>query len=123
MPNPGPETISRLENEENIWFGSIRPDGKPHLAPVWFVYVDEKLYLSTDPKSVKARNIHQNPHVVLALEDGLHPVICEGTAGTVEQFWPEKVIEAFQRKYDWDITQEKQYNLLVEVTPAKWLAW
>jgi PPOX class probable F420-dependent enzyme len=112
-----------LETEKNIWIASVRPDGRPHLAPVWFVWQDGKLYVCTAPESVKARNIEQNPRVVLALEDGSSPVICEGSAAPVPSPWPEKVIALFQHKYDWNISSEEQYTQLVEVTPTKWLTW
>jgi hypothetical protein len=75
-----PEAETKLETEKNIWVASVRPDGRPHLAPVWFAWHAGKLYICTGPGSVKARNISQNPRVALALEGGSHPVICEGIA-------------------------------------------
>jgi PPOX class probable F420-dependent enzyme len=118
-----PEAATKLETEKNIWVASVRPDGRPHLAPVWFAWHAGKLYVCTDPASVKARNIVQNPRVVLALEDGLHPVICEGTAAAVPVPWPAQVAAIFRIKYDWDISSEAQYTQLLEVTPTKWLTW
>lgn len=114
---------SRLELENNIWLASVRPDGRPHLVPVWFVWHAGKLYVCIEPDSAKGRNIRQNPRVVLALEDGSSPVICEGLTALVPDPWPAAVIDIFQQKYDWDITSETRYTQLVEVTPAKWLAW
>jgi len=114
----------RLETQEVIWFASVRPDGRPHLVPIWFVWRDGKIYVCTSPASVKSRNIRRNPHVVLALEDGMSPVICEGTATSVSVPWPDGVIAAFQQKYDWEISfEDEQYNELVEVTPTRWLTW
>jgi nitroimidazol reductase NimA-like FMN-containing flavoprotein (pyridoxamine 5'-phosphate oxidase superfamily) len=121
-----PEAETRLETERNIWVASVRPDGRPHLAPVWFAWHVGKLYVCTEPGSVKARNISQNRRVVLALEDGTHPVICEGIAAPVPTPWSAemaKVAAVFRNKYDWDISSEEQYTQLLEVTPTKWLAW
>ena len=121
-----PEAATKLETEKNIWVASVRPDGRPHLAPVWFAWHAGKLYLCTGPGSVKARNISQNPRVALALEDGSHPVICEGIAapalapGSAEM---AKVAAIFRIKYDWDISSEEEYTQLLEVTPTKWLTW
>jgi PPOX class probable F420-dependent enzyme len=117
------EMITRLESQQNIWFSSVRPDGRPHLAPVWFVWHAGKVYIGTDPKSVKIRNIRRNARVTLALEDGTHPVICEGSARIVEKPWPEPLLAAFFQKYEWDLNKEEQYNAVVEITPEKWLAW
>lgn len=113
----------RLETEKNIWLASVRPTGWPHMTPVWFAWHQEKLYVCIQPESVKARNMAQNPHVALSLEDGSCVVICEGTAAEVPRPWPADVRSVFQQKYDWDISSSRDYTLLVEVTPVKWLIW
>jgi F420H(2)-dependent biliverdin reductase len=118
-----PEAATKLEKQQNIWFGSVRADGTPHLTPIWFVWHEGKLYIGIDPNSVKSHNLRQNPRVVLALEDGSHPVICEGIAATVLPPLPETLAAAFLSKYEWDLTKEAQYNQVVEVTPVKWLIW
>ena len=123
MGELSPEALEKLTTALNIWVGSVKPDGNPHLTPVWFVYHEGDLYISIDPKSVKSRNIRLNPHVALALEDGLHPVICEGRAALLEQPWPADVLDVYLQKYEWDLTSEEQYNQLVRITPDKWLAW
>ncbi|NLG72588.1 MAG: pyridoxamine 5'-phosphate oxidase [Chloroflexi bacterium] len=117
------EIVTRLQEARNIWFASVRPDGRPHLTPVWFVWHEAALYVCIDPEGVKGRNIQTNPRVALALEDGAHPVICEGTAGSVPQPWPPEVVAQFQHKYEWNITTDTKYRLLVKVTPQKWLSW
>jgi PPOX class probable F420-dependent enzyme len=119
-----PTTVqSRLETEHNVWLVSVRPDGRPHLVPVWFAWHDGKLYVCIEPESVKGRNIRQNPRLALALENGSTPVICEGTAAPVSAPWPEAVRAVFQQKYDWDIFSDAQYTQLLEVMPEKWLVW
>ncbi|MBE3145503.1 MAG: pyridoxamine 5'-phosphate oxidase family protein [Planctomycetes bacterium] len=123
MVDPSPDAVARLETQQVIWFASVRPDGRPHLAPVWFVWHSGKFYTGTDPRSVKSRNIQHNPGVVLALEDGTHPVICEGKAQVMALPLPEDLLAAFYQKYEWNLAKEAQYNLVVEVTPEKWLGW
>jgi PPOX class probable F420-dependent enzyme len=114
----------RLETQHNIWLVSVRPDGRPHMAPLWFVWHADKLYVCTAPDSVKSRNIRRNPHVALALEDGASPVICEGTAASLSPPWPAQVVALFKHKFDWDISPDDEtYNDLLEVSPTKWLMW
>ncbi|HEX9028260.1 MAG TPA: pyridoxamine 5'-phosphate oxidase family protein [Anaerolineales bacterium] len=117
------EAEQKLADAQNIWVASVRPDGRPHLAPVWFVYVDGKLYISTEPDSVKNQNLSNNHQVSLALEDGLHPLICEGAAAPLSSPWPPAVLDAFFQKYEWDLNSEQQYNQVIEITPKKWLSW
>ncbi|MBM4423210.1 MAG: pyridoxamine 5'-phosphate oxidase [Chloroflexi bacterium] len=111
----------RLGTAKNIWVATVRRDDRPHLAPVWFVVADGKWYFVTDPKSVKARNLHHNPNVVLALEDGSNPHIVEGRAQVVQP--SAEVTRLFKEKYDWDISTDHQYTEVYEVSVAKRLSW
>jgi F420H(2)-dependent biliverdin reductase len=123
VPAPSPEAQEKLAQAANIWFASVRPGGRPHLTPVWFVYDGLQLYVSIDPTSVKNRNLASNPNVSLALEDGSHPLICEGQAVLIPKPYSAEIVALFQKKYDWDIHAEGQYGQLVAITPGKWLAW
>ena len=120
---PTKASSERLATERNIWVVTVRSNGRPHMVPVWFVWADGNLYICIEPGSVKARNLESNKNVSLALEEGNHPVICEGEARFLNQPWPEPVVEVFRQKYDWDIATENRYTQLVEVTPRKWLHW
>jgi PPOX class probable F420-dependent enzyme len=122
-PFPPEHILPRLENEANVWLATVRPDTRPHLVPLWFVWHEAQVYLCVQPESVKARNLHHNPHVVLSLENGNQPVICEGTAAAAPHPWPEAVRQLFQQKYDWDINTDAEYGLLLLVTPRRWLVW
>jgi PPOX class probable F420-dependent enzyme len=119
---PSDEAENRLTLERNLWVATVRPDGRPHLVPVWFVWQGGKFYLAISPQSVKAANLRGNPRVTLAIEDGTHPVICEGEARFLATA-AEGVPEAFQAKYDWAVLEDDEYSTLVEVAPRKWLAW
>ncbi len=123
MTTVPPEVSNRLNTEANIWLSSVRPDGRPHLGPVWFAWHDNKLYACIQSTSVKSGNIEKNPHVALALEDGSRVVICEGTAAFLPTPWPQVVVDIFRAKYDWDITTADSYDRLLEVVPVKWLRW
>lgn len=118
-----PEALQRLETERNLWVASARPDGRPHLVPVWFAYQAERFHFCIQPESVKARNLRRNPRVVLALEGGSSPVICEGSAALLPSPPSQPILDLFQHKYEWDLRTESVYTLLVEVTPEKWLVW
>ncbi len=64
----------------NYWIITTRPDGRPHAAPVWGIWIDEIFYFSTGKRSVKAHNLARNPALVVHLESGDDTVILEGTA-------------------------------------------
>jgi len=117
------EAIKRLQDSQILWMATVRHDGRPHLVPVWFAFADGKLYCCIEPESVKGRNLVVNPRASVALEEGKHPIICEGRAAFLAKPWPGGVVETFASKYDWDISTDNQYTALVEVTPDKWMMW
>ena len=100
-----------------MWVATIRPDGRPHLAPIWFVVSDGHWYFVTDPNSVKARNLQHNARIALSLEDGADPLVIEGEARAVTP--DAEVIRLFKEKYNWDITTDGQYSQTFEVTVHK----
>ncbi|GBE17506.1 pyridoxamine 5'-phosphate oxidase [archaeon BMS3Abin16] len=42
--------------------------GKPYIAPVWFIYEEGTLVISTGKDSVKVRNIKNNPAVAVDID-------------------------------------------------------
>ena len=114
---------SRMRDEPNIWLATTRPDGRPHLVPIWFVFVDDRFYVCTAGTSVKVRNVRANATASVSLESGNQPVIAEGTARVVSRPYPAAVAAEFLRKFDWDLDSEPEYDVLIEVTPNRWLRW
>lgn len=47
---------------------TVGDDNKPYIAPVWFIYEEGTLLISTGRSSVKIRNIKANPHVAVAID-------------------------------------------------------
>lgn len=114
MTETAASDASRLDDARNVWLATVRPDGRPHLVPIWFVADGDRWYICTAPGSVKARNLHANPRVALALEDGDQPYIVEGQAQPVAQP-PAEIIGRFKAKYDWDITTDPHYSQVFEI--------
>ena len=91
------------------------PSGAPHAAPVWGVVIGGTLYLYSERRTVKARNLAADPRVVVHLESGEDVVIVRGTAedvGTPGQV-PE-VVAALSAKY----TGEEDRQYLPDADPA-----
>ncbi|NWF79755.1 MAG: pyridoxamine 5'-phosphate oxidase family protein [Chloroflexi bacterium] len=121
MSHPPAATAARLAAEPIIWLATVRPTGRPHLVPLWFVWAGGRIYLCVAGASVKVRNIAANPVVSLALESGSAPVVVEGQATVLARPWPDEVVERFQQKYAWTITTDAEYDTLIAVAPQRWL--
>ena len=58
-----------LEEEPIVWLSTVRPDGTPHLVPIWFWWDGEGILVFSKPDAQKVRNLRANPSVMLALGD------------------------------------------------------
>lgn len=70
---------------------TTRPNGRPHVTPIWFDLEGDTLLFTTWHDTVKASNLQENPAVALCVDDEQPPfsyVIVEGTA-TIEREAPD----------------------------------
>ena len=90
----------QMSGARNYWIGTTRPDGRPHIMPVWGVWVDETFYFGTGQSSRKAQNVVTNPALTVHLESGDDVVILEGVAETVADMAQLKPVDdAYLVKY------------------------
>lgn len=107
----------RVAQERNLWLATVRPDGRPHLVPIWYVEVGGAWYICTESQSVKARNLQAEPRCSWSLENGDSPLVIEGRAQPVKP--SPAVIAAFRAKFDWDIENDPDNDLLFELSPIR----
>lgn len=65
-------------------FASVRPDGRPHVAPVWFVLDDGDIVFNTWHTSVKARNLATDSRASLVVDYEQPPYGYVMVEGSVE---------------------------------------
>jgi nitroimidazol reductase NimA-like FMN-containing flavoprotein (pyridoxamine 5'-phosphate oxidase superfamily) len=91
-----------LRSAIHYWLCSITPQHKPHAVPKWGVWVEQCFYFDGSPETKHARNIQQNPAVVVHLESGEQPVIVNGRCRAVDRPEPElagALAAAYREKY------------------------
>ena len=95
------ETERRLTVSHDYWCATAWPDGRPHLMPVWAVWLTGALWFSSGLRSRKARNLAADPRCSLATDDPLHPAVLEGQAERVQDAGRiEDFRSALNAKYD-----------------------
>ncbi|MGA5185544.1 pyridoxamine 5'-phosphate oxidase family protein [Streptomyces griseoincarnatus] len=62
---PWTEVERLIAEAELFWISTVRPDGRPHVTPLPAVWSSGALHFCTGPEERKARNLAENPHVVL----------------------------------------------------------
>src|SRR5690242_12120002 len=74
------EVADKLAEARTYWLGSTTASGAPHAAPVWGVVTGQALYLYSERRTVKARNLAADPRLVVHLESGEDVLIVRGVA-------------------------------------------
>ncbi|MEU2110114.1 PPOX class F420-dependent oxidoreductase [Streptomyces sp. NPDC019507] len=71
---------------------TVRADGSPHIAPVWFLLDGDELLFNTGKETVKGRNMARDGRVALCVDDDRPPfsfVVVQGRAEISED--PEQL--------------------------------
>jgi general stress protein 26 len=107
----------RLFASHNYYLTTVRPDGTPHVMPLWGIWVDDRLYFSTGAKSVKARNLAANAACVICTDNAAEAVVVEGTASPLDDAARLKSISPhYARKYK-SFTLDPKMGPIFEVRP------
>ena len=131
---PNSHVEQRLHSEPILWLSSVRPDGRPHLVPVWFLWDAGRILMFSKPDNQKVRNIRTNPNVTVALEaldEGEDIVVIEGTATLLEDSGLASTLPAFATKYaklfkrigSSPEQMATEYTQVIEIVPRRFLAW
>ena len=121
---------SRLERSRNYWLATVRSDGRPHVAPVWGVWLDGLFHFATAPTTAKGRNLIANPQAALHLDDSENVLMIEGSVALMEDVaLRNRIDDAFSAKYV-TIRSGRPYRSdmnpearLWTLTPVKAFAW
>ena len=107
--------------------------GVPHVVPVCYVLVDEKLYFASDADARKTTNLRANPRLAVTVDlyaedwSNLKGVMIQGRAAFVER-GPRyrKIRRLLYEKYPQypdEAALEEGEAVIVEVTPRHVFAW
>lgn len=83
-----------LADARTAKLATVRPDGRPHVAPVWFTLDEDDLLFMTMANTVKGKNIQANPNVAISVDEEKFPfafVLIEGRA-RVEALAPGELL-------------------------------
>jgi hypothetical protein len=99
---------AQLEQAGVYWLTTVRPDGRPHVAPLIAIWRDGVLYFCTGEGEQKAKNLAQNVHCAVTtgcntMDKGLDVVIEGDTALVTDEATLRALAGAYEAKYgsDW----------------------
>jgi PPOX class probable F420-dependent enzyme len=123
-----------LEQEPVVWLSTVRPDGTPHIVPIWFWWDGEALLVFSKPDAQKVRNLRTNPSVMLALgdaEEDFDVGLVRGRAELLSVRTVDVLPAAFLAKYAGRIAAlhltavqfAATYSQVVRIVPSTFLGW
>jgi len=117
--------VARKMNRcRTFWLATIHPakaaatQPRPHVMPVWGVWLDDAFFFSTGRKSRKGQNLAANPACTVTNDDGMEAVILEGEAKPVNAAATlDRVAATYKKKYKMD--PRSMNEPIFEVRPSK----
>ncbi len=124
-----PEIEEFLRRPNVAALATVRPDGRPHVTPVWYDFSDNEFMVSTFRSAQKLENVARKGFAALCVYTQELPyrlVIVQGTArvgSPVDSVWRERIARRYLgdsagRQYvrdtaDWDV-------IAIHIRPVKW---
>lgn len=94
----------KMNGCRTFWVATIHArEMRPHVMPVWGVWLEDAFYFSTGRKSRKGQNLAANPACTVTNDDGEEAVILDGSVEQVKDSDTlERVATAYKKKYKMD---------------------
>lgn len=116
-----PVVEGTLAATEAYWMATVRPDGSPHLTPIWGVWTGQRLYVEGGDDTRWARNLAHRPPIAVGADHNRFQMTIRGRAATVtpdsDRF--ADIASGYAAKYPY----RPEPHPFWEITPHTVLAW
>ena len=123
-----------LDREAIVWLSTVRPDGRPHLIPIWFLWNGDAVLFASKPQACKVANLRAKAECMLAVGDPMADfdvALIEARAELASMTTTELLTAGLLAKYGErmraaDLTAGRfaeTYSQVVRVVPTRWLPW
>lgn len=99
--------VDLLERPLYAHLATIRPDGKPQVNPMWFLWDGEHVLFTNTTVRQKYKNVTAHPEVAVSINDPDQPYRYLEIRGTVERIDPDPKGEFFDR-------MAKRYGMVMD---------
>jgi len=104
-PLPWADVRDRFAGATTAWFASLHPSGRPHVRPVFTVWVDGTLHTTSNGGARKARNLTVDGHCSISVGTDDMDLVFEGVARrATDPAHLERIRDAYADKYGWPLT-------------------
>jgi len=120
-----------LKTQKILRLSTIDKNNFPHITPVWYIFSGRKIYIGTDTKSQKIKNLEKNNHVSFCVDVGvnapnIYGVMGQGIANIILEIpKAKKIAKKILLKYFKTLENKSAKELLedtdciIEIIPQK----
>ena len=102
--SPWAEAREQLEQAGKYWLATVKPNGQPHVMPVFGIWSEDALYFTSAAAARKARNLARNSHCVITANGKNLDLVIEGEVAKVrDEARLQHVAERYASKYGWHL--------------------
>jgi nitroimidazol reductase NimA-like FMN-containing flavoprotein (pyridoxamine 5'-phosphate oxidase superfamily) len=129
-----------LESQRRVYLGFSMDNGYPHVTPIWFVILGEKIYMRAQDYKVKV-GLAENGKACVVIDDGdqyreLRGAVLWGRSRLLhDEAQIAEISNEFEKKYsqrqwkasdmprDWVNERQKESRAYIEFSPEKVDSW
>ncbi|MEX2192330.1 MAG: pyridoxamine 5'-phosphate oxidase family protein [Nitrosarchaeum sp.] len=123
-----------LKTQKVLHLTTIGSRNTPHIVPVWYMYSSKKIYIGTNTRTQKAKNVMKNNKVAFCVDMGvnspIYGVMGQGNANIIlEDNRVKQIAKKILARYFKNIQNKSAIELLddtnciIEITPEKLSTW
>ena len=124
-----------LKKQKILHLATVDKTGTPHIVPVWYMYSAKKIYIGTNTKTEKAKNIKTHKKVSFCVDVGVNSpsifgVMGQGTAKLIKDTHiVSRLAKKILLRYFKDLKNKSAQEILddtdciIEIMPKKYAVW
>ena len=127
--------VKFLKEQKILHLATIDKTGTPHIVPVWYMYNAKKIYIGTNTKTDKAKNIRNHKKVSFCVDVGVNApnifgVMGQGTAKLITNTQiVSRIAKRILLRYFNSLDNKSANEILddtdciIEIIPKKYAVW
>ncbi len=124
-----------LKSQKVLRLATIGKNKTPHIAPVWYLYSGKKIYIGTNTRTIKAKNVKTNKRASFCVDVGvnapnIYGVMGQGNANLIlENNKVKTIAKKILLRYFKTLESKSAKELLddtdciIEIIPEKFSVW
>ena len=135
IENQMSKLVEFLKKEKILHLATIDEKNTPHIVPVWYLYSVKKIYIGTNTRTQKAKNIKVHKKVSFCVDVGINAPDIFGVMGKVtakilkEKSTVDKIAKKILLRYFKSLDNKsakellEDTNCIIEILPKEFSNW